>query len=203
MPIPSTEAVHQQKRRQVSQKLEGRTYAAAVEVKNPWCYYDTYVLDATATTTVLFNNASGTKVRSLTNYPYQQLPAGQAYDVYGLRVMYWAHAAMTDVMHLALTTWLNKSLLQFQISNKVPSYERTLAGLIGGQIQAVTAPAVTVNSRDFTVWTANTLVAFKQKISLDQTIQWQINIVKDAANDAAITADYLRVEIMGRLTAQL
>lgn len=196
-------ATNELQRRQVSQKLEGRTYAAAVEVKDPWVYYDTYTLDASASPSILFNNASGTKAKSLTNYLFQQLPAGQAFDVYGLRIMYWAHAALDDAGQLALTTWMNKAVLQVQINNKVPSYERTLAGLIGGQVHAVTAPAVTVNSRNLSVWTANTLVAFKKKISLDQTTQWTVNILKDAANAAALTGDYLRVEMIGRLTAQL
>ena len=194
--------VMEQKRRQVSQKLEGRTYSASVEVKDPWVYYDTYVLDAAASPTVLFNNASS-KARSLSNYQYQQLPSGQAFDVEGMRVSYYGHALMADATQQLLIDFLNKSIVQIQINNKVPSYERNLGALIGGQMQAVTAPAVTVNSRNLSVWTGNTIVRFKKKISLDQSTQWTVNIVKDAAPNAALTADYLRIEMMGRLTAQL
>jgi hypothetical protein len=190
------------KRRETSAKLEGKTYSSAVEVKDPWVYYDTYTLDAAASPTVLFNNSSA-KARSLSNYQYQQLPSGQAFDVYGLRVSYWAHAALDDAGQLDLTTFLAKSVLQVQINNKVPSYERNIAALIGGQIHAVTAPAVTVNSRNLSIWTGNTVVRFKKKIQLDQTTQWTVNILKDAANAAALTGDYLKVEMIGRLTAQL
>jgi len=195
-------AATEQKRRDVSSKLEGRTYAAAVEVKDPWAYYDTYVLDAAASPTVLFNNSSA-KARSLSNYQYQQLPTGQAFDVAALRVSYWGHAAEADADQLSLITFLNKAVLQIQINNKVPTYERNLGALIGGQVHVVTAPAVTVNSRNLSVWTGNTVVRFKKKISLDQSTQWIVTILKDAANAAALTGDYLRVEMIGRLTAQL
>ena len=191
-----------QHRRQTSAKLEGKTYSASVEVKDPWVYYDTYTLDASASPTVLFNNSSA-KARSLSNYSYQQLPSGQAFDIYGLRVMYWGHAAEADADILSLTTFLNKSVLQVQINNKVPQYERTLAGLIGGALHVVTAPAVTVNSQVLSKWQADTMVHFKKKIALDQTTQWTVNILKDVANAAALTGDYLRVEMIGRLTAQL
>lgn len=196
------EAVAEAKRHEVSKKLEGRTYSASVEVKDPWVYYDTHVLDASTSPTILFNNSSA-KARSLSNYQYQQLPSGQAFDVYGLRVSYFGHAAEADADQLALITWLAKTVLQVQINNKVPQYERNLAALIGGAIQVVTAPAVTVNSRNLSVWTGNTVVKFKKKIELDQTTQWTVNILKDAANAAALTGDYLRVEMIGRLTAQL
>lgn len=196
-------AVQEQKRRQVSQKLEGRTYAASVEVKDPFVYYDTHILDAGTGEVVLFNNASGVKPRSQTNYLFQQLPAGQAMDVYGLRVLYTSVTALADASQLALMTWLNRTILQVQINNKVPSYERTLAGLIGGSMQVVTAPAVTVNSRNLTQWTANTLVIFKKKIFIDQNIQWTVKLQREVANNAALTGDYLRVETIGRLTAQL
>lgn len=196
------EAAAEARRRNVSSKLEGRTYAAAIEVKDPYVYYDTYVLDASAAPTILFNNAAA-KARSLSNYQYQQLPSGQAFDIYSLRLSYFAHAALADADQLALITFLNKAVIQVQINNKVPIYERNIGALIGGQIQAVTAPAVTVNSRNLSIWTGNTVVRFKKKISLDQTTQWTVNIVKDAANAAALTGNYMRVEAIGRLTAQL
>jgi hypothetical protein len=95
------------------------------------------------------------------------------------------------------------AVLQVVINNKVPTYERTLAGLIGGQLQVITAPAVTVNSQILSKWQADTVVHFKKAIKLDQTVQWTVNILKDAANAASLTGDYLRVEMIGRLTAQL
>lgn len=191
-----------QKRIQADEKLEGRTYSKSFEVKDPWVYYDTYVLDASASPTVLFNNSSA-KARSLTNYQYQQLPSGQAFDVYGLRVSYWAATALTDASLLLWTTWAAKAVVQVGIINKVPTYERNLAALLGGQVQIITAPAVTVNSRDLSVWTGNTVVKFRKKIQLDQTTQWTVSILKDVANNAALTGDYLRVEMIGRLTAKL
>jgi len=190
------------KRRNVSAKLEGQTYSGSVEVKDPWVYYDTYVLDAATSPTVLFNNSTA-KVRSLSNYSYQQLPSGQAFDIFGLRVSYFSITALSDVALLALTTFLNKSVIQVQINNKVPQYERNIASCIGGAVQVVTAPAVTVNSQLLTKYTADTLVRFKKRIKLDQTTQWTVNILKDAANAAALTGDYLRVEMIGTLTAQL
>ena len=196
------EAQAVQKRIQADEKLEGRTYSKSFEIKDPWIYYDTYVLDASASPTVLFNNSS-TKARSLSNYQYQQLPSGQAFDAYGLRVSYWAATALVDASLLLWTTFLAKAVLQIQINNKVPTYERNLAALLGGQVQIITAPAVTVNSRNLSVWTGNTVVKFKKKISLDQTTQWTVNILKDVANNAALTGDYLRVEMIGRLTAKL
>ena len=203
MPLPTSAVRASAVRRRATQdKLEGRTYGSAVEVKDPWVYYDTYTLDAATSPTVLFNNSSA-KARSLSNYQYQQLPAGQAFDVFGLRVSYYAHAALDDAGQLALMTFLNKTVIQVQINNKVPTYERNVGALIGGSIQAVTAPAVTVNSRNLSIWTGNTVVRFKKKIPLDQTVQWTVNFLKDAANAAALTGDYLRVEMIGRLTAQL
>ena len=201
MPIATQEQLSAN-RRNIASKLEGKTYSASVEVKDPWAYYDTYVLDAAVPPTILFNNAAA-KARSLCNYQYQQLPSGQAFDITAMRVCYFAHAALADVDQLALITFLAKSVLQVQINNKVPQYERNIGSLIGGQIHAVTAPAVTVNSRNLSVWTGDTVVRFKKKIALDQTTQWTVNILKDAANAAALTGSYLRVEMIGRLTAQL
>jgi hypothetical protein len=202
MAVPATQAQLSAHRRDIQSKLEGKTYSASVEVKDPWVYYDTYVLDAAVPPTILFNNAAA-KARSLSNYQYQQLPSGQAFDIYGLRCSFWAIAAISDVDQLALTTFLAKSVLQVAINNKVPQYERNLASLIGGQVHAVTAPAVTVNSKNLSVWTGDTVVRFKKKIALDQTTQWTVTILKDAANAAALTGSYLRVEMIGRLTAQL
>lgn len=190
------------KREAVSAKLDNKTYSAAVEVKDPWVYYDTYTLDASASPTILFNNSSA-KARSLSNYQYQQLPSGQAFDIYGLRVSFWGSAAQSDVDMLAMTTFFAKAVLQVQINNKVPQYERNLAALLGGQVSVVTAPAVTVNSQNLTKWNADTVVRFKKKINLDQTTQWTVNILKDAANAANLTGSYLRVEMIGCLTARL
>ena len=198
------------KRRAVSQKLEGRTYSSSVEVKDPFVYFDSYLLNNSAAATILFNNASGAKARSLSNYLYQQLPQGQAFDVYGLRVSYTAFNLVTDVKQLAIMAFLSTTILQLQINNKVPQYERNLAALFGGQMHLITAPAVTVGSMNASKWTADTVVHFKQKISLDQSTQWTVNIVKDAAPAAALgdgvavtSSDILRVECIGRLTAQL
>jgi hypothetical protein len=195
-------AANVQKRQTVSEKLSNQTYSGAVEVKDPWVYYDTYVLDALVPPTVMFNNAVA-KARSLTNYTFQQLPSGQSFDITGMRVSYTSITALTDVAALALLAFLRVAVLQVVINNKVPTYERTLAGLIGGQLQVITAPAVTVNSQILSKWQADTVVHFKKAIKLDQTVQWTVNILKDAANAASLTGDYLRVEMIGRLTAQL
>jgi hypothetical protein len=190
------------KRRLASSKLEGRTYSGSIEIKDPWVYFDTAVLAALAGTLTLFSSVA-TVARSLTNYPYKELPQGQAFDIHALRVAYYGHALMADVTQQLLMDWINKAVLTIQIQNKVPIYERNLGSLIGGQVQVVTAPAVTVNSKNLTSWTASTVVRFKRKIELDQKTQWLVNIIQDAAANAALTGDYLRVEAIGRLTAQL
>lgn len=183
-------------------KLKGRTYSGAIEVKDPWPYYDTYTLDAAAANTQLFNNGVP-KVIQLSNYPYTNLPMGQAFDIHGIRVSYWAHAAIDDAGQLALTTFLNRTYMNLKIANKNPSYERNLGALFGGQIHAVTAPAATINSRNLSVWTGNTIVKFNKKIEIDETVQFTVNFEKVAANAAALTGDYIRVELIGRLTSLL
>jgi len=197
-----TPAAEQAVARKVSEKFTGKTYGGETDVRNPYVYYDTYTLDAAATPAVLFNNAAA-KVLSLSNYPYQQLPSAQSFDVTGLRVSYKAHALMADATQQLLLDFLNACTLRIVITNKVASYERNLAALIGGQIQAVTAPAVTVNSRNLSQWTGNTVVKFKQKIFLDSQTPWTVRIEKDAAPNAALTADLLRVEMIGRLEIQV
>jgi PhoPQ-activated pathogenicity-related protein len=196
-------AVKQQKKREsVDEQLNNKTYSAAVEIKDPWIYYDTYVLDVLTSPAILFNNAVA-KTRSLSNYTYQQLPSGQSFDVTGVRVSYNSITALSDIAQLALIAFINICTFQIQINNKVPSYERNLGALIGGQLQVVTAPAVTVASRNLSVWTGSTVVKFRKKIMLDQTTQWTVNILKDAAAAAALTGDNLRVEMIGKLTARL
>ena len=143
-------AAEQAVARKVSEKFTGKTYGGETDVRNPYVYYDTYVLDAAATPAVLFNNAAA-KVLSLSNYPYQQLPSAQSFDVTGLRISYYAHALMADATQQLMIDFLNQCTLQVQIVNKVPTYERNVAALIGGQIQAVTAPAVTVGSRNLSL----------------------------------------------------
>lgn len=190
------------KRRLASSKLEGRTYSGSIEVKDPWVYFDTAVLAATAGILTLFSSVA-TAARSLTNYPYKELPQGQAFDIHALRVAYYGHAPMADATQQLFLDWINKAVLTIQIQNKVPIYERNLGSMIGGQVQIVTAPAVTVNSKNLSQWTAATVVRFKKKIELDQKTQWLVNIIQDATANAALTGDYLRVEAIGRLTAQL
>jgi hypothetical protein len=197
------ESVLELQRRKAAASLNGKTYSDKKDVRDPWVYYDTYTLDASAAPTVLFNNGSSAKARSLTNYPFQTLPTGQSFDIQGLRVSYSAHALMADATHQLLLTFLAKTVIQVQIVNKQPSYERTLAGLIGGQMQIATAPAVTVNSQNLSKWTADTVVHFKKKIYLDQTVQCNVNILKDVAPDAALTGDFLRFEWLGRFTSLL
>lgn len=190
-------------RRNAAKSLEGRTFSDKKEVRDPYVYFDTYVLDAVATPTVLFNNGNSAKARSLTNYPYQTLPSGQSFDIYGLRVAYYGHALMADATQQLLLDFMAKTVLQIQITNKVPTYERSLDSLFGGQIHVVTAPAVTVGSRNLSVWTGDTVVRFKKKIYLDQTVQCNTNLLKDAAPNAALTGDYLRIEWIGRQTSLL
>ena len=200
MPVPNQ--AQTRRRESISEKLSNRTYSASVEVKDPWVYHDTHVLDASTSPTVLFNNSSS-KALSLSNYQYQQLPQGQSFDVHALKVSYYSHAIMVDATQQLLLTWWNKSMLQVIINNKVPSFERNIGSLLGGAVQAVIAPAATYASRNMSSWVGNTIVHFKRKISLDQNTQWTIKILKDAANDASLTGDYLRVEMIGTLTCQL
>lgn len=183
-------------------KMRGRTYSGAIEVKDPFIYFDTQIIDAATANQQLFNNGVP-KAIQLSNYPYTNLPMGQAFDIHGLRVSWWGHAAESDVDQLALTTFLNQTYVNLKIANKNPSYERNLAALFGGQVQVVTAPAVTVNSRNLSVWTGNTTVKFNKKIEIDETVQFTFNIEKMAAAAAAIRGDYLRVELIGRLTSLL
>jgi hypothetical protein len=201
MPISQKE-LDVAKRRLASQKLEGRTYSGSIEIKDPWVYFDTAVLAHLTGVLVLFSSVA-TAARSLTNYPYKELPQGQAFDIHALRVSYYGHALMADATQQLLLDWMNKAVLNIQIQNKVPIYERNLAAVIGGQIQVVTAPAVTVNSQNLSKWQGSTVIRFKRKIELDQKTQWQVNILQDAAANAALDGDYLRVETIGRLTAQL
>jgi hypothetical protein len=197
------EATMEVERRKASESLEGRTFSKTRDVRDPYVYFDTYVLDAAATPTVLFNNGSNAKARSLTNYPFQTLPSGQSFDIHGLRVAYSGHALMADATQQLLMAFLRVTVLQVQITNKVPTYERSLDSLFGGQIHVVTAPAVTVNSQNLSKWQGDTVIRFKKKIYLDQTVQCSVNLLKDAAPDAALTGDYLRVEWIGRQTSLL
>jgi hypothetical protein len=197
-----TAAVEQALSRKAGLKLEGKTYGTETDKRDPFTYYDTYVLDAAVPPAVLFNNAAA-KVLSLSNYPYQQLPSGQSFDVHGLRVSYYSHALQADATQQLMLDFLNQCVLQVQIVNKVPSYERNVAALIGGQIQGVTAPAVTVGSRNLSIWTGNTLIKFKEKIFLDRQTPWMVRLLKDAPNNAALTGDYLRVEMIGTLILQV
>lgn len=199
---PQTAAVEQALSRKAGLKLEGKTYGTETDKRDPFTYYDTYVLDAAVPPAVLFNNAAA-KVLSLSNYPYQQLPSGQSFDVHGLRVSYYSHALQADATQQLMLDFLNNCVLQVQIVNKVPSYERNVAALIGGQIQAVTAPAVTVGSRNLSIWTGNTLIKFKEKIFLDRQTPWAVRLLKDIPNNAALTGDYLRVEMIGTLILQV
>jgi hypothetical protein len=201
MPLSQKE-VSMAQHRLASQKLEGRTYSGSIEVKDPWVYWDSIVLAAVAGTLTFFSSAV-VAAKHLSNYGYKELPTGQAFDVHALRIAYYGHALMADATQQLFLDWINTSTLEFRIENKVPLYERNLGSMFGGQVQAVTAPAVTVNSKNLSQWTASTVVRFKKKIELDQKTQWKINIQQNAAANAALNGDILRVEAIGRLTAQL
>jgi hypothetical protein len=201
MPL-SQKQIDTARRRLAASKLEGRTYSGSIEIRDPWVYHDTLVLAHLTGPLVLFSNAT-TVARSLTNYPYKVLPQGQAFDIHALRVCYYAHAPAADATQQLFLDWINRTVLNLQISNKQPTYERNLGSLVGGQVQIVTAPAATVNSQNLSKWQASTIVRLKQKIEVDQNIQWMVNILQDAGANAALDGDYLRVEAIGRLTAQL
>lgn len=200
MPLQN-EKVTQEKSRKVGESFDGKTYGEGIEIKNPYYYYDTHILDAGVVPVTLFNNAVARNL-SLTNYPYQQLPSGQSFDITGMRVSYYSHALAADATQQLFLDWIQNTVLQVQIVNKVPSFERNLAALLGGQVQMVTAPAVTVGSRNLSVWTGNTVVKFKQKIYVDRQTPWFVRIQRDLANNAALTGDWLRVEMVGVLRQQ-
>jgi hypothetical protein len=202
MPQSVAEQRAEAQRASAQNRLKNKTYSNAIEVRDPWVYFDTYTLDAATADTELFNNAAA-KARHLSNYPYQQIPMGQAFDISGLRVSYFGHAAHDDTAHLALLTFLNGTSIELQVHGKVPVYQRNLAAMFGGQIQVLTAPAVTVNSRNLSVWTGNTVVKLKEKVYLDENARCKVTIIKNAANAAALTGDFLRVEWIGCLTGLL
>jgi len=193
--------VEQELSRKTGESFEGKTYGKEVETKNPFYYYDTHILDAAVVPVTLFNNAIARNL-SQTNYPYQQLPAGQSFDITGMRVSYYSHALAADATQQLFLDWINNVTVQVQIVNKVPSFERNLAALLGGQVQMVTAPALTVGSRNLSVWTGNTLVKFKEKIYVDRQTPWFVRLQRDVANNAALTGDWLRVEMQGILRQQ-
>ena len=193
--------VEQELSRKVGDSFDGKTYGKGVEVKDPFVYFDTHILDAAVVPVTLFNNAIARNL-SQTNYPYQQLPAGQSFDITGMRVSYYSHALATDATQQLFLDWINQVTVQVQIVNKVPSFERNLAAMLGGQVQMVTAPAVTVGSRNLSVWTGNTMIKFKEKIYVDRQTPWFVRLQRDVANNAALTADWLRVEMIGKLRQQ-
>jgi len=179
--------------------LEGRSFDDTI--RDPFVYFDTYVLAAGGGTITLFNNSANSgKTAAQTNYSFQQLPSGQAFDIQGIRVSYYAHALMADATQQLFLDWCNTCVFELHITNLTAVYQRPLASLLGGQVQAVTAPAVTVNSKNLSSWTADTVIRFKNKVYVDQQVQATVDLVQMAAPNAALSGDYLRVEWLGRRT---
>jgi hypothetical protein len=190
-------------RRNAQQDLSGKSFSNKKDIRDPFVYFDTATLAHAAATIVLFNNGSSSKNLSISNYPFQALPTGQSFDIHNIRLSYTSHAPMVDATQQYLLTWLACAVLQIGLINQAPKYERTLAGLIGGQTHAILSPAATYASRNMTSWTADTVVSLKKKIYIDQNVQLQIKILQDAAANAALDGDLVRLELIGRQTTLL
>jgi len=185
-------------RRKAAAQLEGKTYGSQKEVKAPWIYYDTYVLAAAAGKVTLFNN-SASRSEDLSNYQYQQIPQGQAFDIMAMQLQYVASALKTDAMLNNLVLWMNQAVIEISVANKTPSFQSNLALALGGAMFLRTAPAVTVNSGFMSNYNANGIIPFQKKIYLDQGTKFTVDIKQTIANDAGLTGDKLRVGLIGKL----
>jgi hypothetical protein len=185
-------------RRKAASQLEGKTYGSQKEVKSPWTYYDTYILAAAAGKVTLFNN-SVSRAEDLSNYQYQQIPQGQAFDIMAMQLQYIGSALKTDVMLNNLVLWMNQAVIEVVVANKTPTFQSNLALALGGAMFLRTAPAVTVNSGFMSNYNANGIIPFQKKIYLDQGTKFTVDIKQTIANDAGLTGDKLRVGLIGKL----
>jgi hypothetical protein len=190
------EQANQRKRAQST--LEGKTYGSQKEVKAPWIYFDTYILAAAAGKVTLFNN-SASRAEDLSNYQYQQIPQGQAFDIVAIQLQYVGSALKTDVMLNNMILWMNQATIELSIANKTPHFQCNLALAMGGAFFVQTAPAVTVNSKFMSNYNANGIISLQKKIQLDQGTKFTFDIKQTIANDAGLTGDKLKVGLIGRL----
>jgi hypothetical protein len=195
-PVSATAKAEHQKSLAAAERLSGKSYGGKIVVDNPWVYYDTYVLAAAGGVSTLFNNAAP-RARYLSNYPFQFLPKGQAFDIYGFRFHYFSITAASDVNMLAILKWLNQTVVNVAVNNLTPQYEQNLADAFGGALHIVTAPAVTVNSQVQSKWQANGNIVLKKPILVDENVQFLATFTEGAANVAGMTGDYMRVEAVG------
>jgi hypothetical protein len=185
-------------RKRAQATLEGKTYGSQKEIKSPWIYFDTFILAAAAGKVTLFNN-SASRSEDLSNYQYQQIPQGQAFDIFAMQLQYIAHAAQDDAALTALILWMNQATIEISVANKTPTYQNNLAVAMGGALLVMTAPAVTVNSKILSNYNANGIIPFQKKIQLDQGTKFTVDIKQTIANAAALTGDKLRVALIGKL----
>jgi len=185
-------------RKRAQSTLEGKTYGSQKEVKAPWIYFDTYVLAHAAGKTTLFNN-SQSRAEDLSNYQYQQIPQGQAFDIVAIQLQYIGAVLKTDVMLNNLVLWMNQATIELVVANKTPHYQNNLALAVGGAFFVQTAPAVTVNSKFMSNYNANGIIALQKKIQLDQGTKFTFDIKQTIAPDAGLDGDKLKVGLVGRL----
>lgn len=156
------------------------------------------MLAAAAGKVTLFNN-SASRAEDLSNYQYQQIPQGQAFDIMAMQLQYIAGALKTDAMLNNLVLWMNQAVVEISVANKTPSFQCNLALAFGGAMFLRTAPAVTVNSGFMSNYNANGIIPFQKKIYLDQGTKFTVDIKQTIANDAGLTGDKLRVGLIGKL----
>lgn len=185
-------------RKRAAAALEGKTYGSQKERKSPWVYFDTYILAAAAGKVTLFNNSTS-RAQDLSNYQYQQVPQGQAFDIVAMQLQYVGHAALDDAALNNFILWANQATIELTIANKVPHYQNNLLLAIGGAMAVLTAPAVTVNSKILSNYNANGIIPFAKKIQLDQGTKFTVDINQTIANAAGLTGDKLRVGLIGNL----
>jgi len=170
-----------------------------------WTYYDSQDLAVAVTEFTLFQAGLGTAGKTLadTNMPQNgQIPQGQKFKIHNISVfLSTPRLASADIV--SLNTLLMETSTEFQIVNKRPMGQWTLAQLMGAPLLAPLTPAVAGDNEPFSsVGRFVGVYPINVPITLAALTPFGVKVVHHTAVAAALATTVLRVCLNGVLSAQ-
>jgi hypothetical protein len=193
----------------ITKQLDEGTYLQQGGEIRSWSYFSRYAMVANTTEAKLFSaklgDAGFTRIDQ-TNMPLGgQIPTSQRLDVKGIAIRYQPGAAKSTANANALLNWLATTVLQFNITDKIPMFQMRLASLMGMVIPLIQTDGA-VNILVNTVQTvAKPIYMLERKIVLASQTPFSVSILPGVAAGATQVsdADFLDVGLVGDLWSKV
>jgi hypothetical protein len=193
----------------ITKQLDEGTYLKEGGEIRSWSYFSRYAMVNNTTEAKIFSQKLGdvgfTRIDQ-TNLPLGGLiPTSQRMDVKGFSLRYQSGAAKSSVKAQDILNWLATTVLQFNITDKIPMFQMRIASLMGIVIPMIQTDAA-VNIFINTVMTAaKPVFMLERKIVLASQTPYSVSILPGVAASAANVGDgdFLDVGLVGDLWSKV